>query len=185
MGSWMHYLWIITLNYCFNSGNVVGTSNQILNNEHGKINLEYYSSDLQNLIDLLLNKDYSKRPDIKELYNKIKILKNEIRMTIEIKDSDVYNYIYFLDNFTHPFYNSNEGEGLKELNEENTELYIDDEKYKYKKCHKFSKGIHKIILKLKIKIKDCKQNVFWLWKFIKYWFIFFQYIWYYKHEFNV
>ena len=70
----------------------------IVNLEHGKINLEYYSSDLQNLIDQLLIKDYKKRPDIKDLYNRLKIFKNEIKMIIEIKDDDVNKDIYFLEN---------------------------------------------------------------------------------------
>ena len=150
---------LCTLNYCFDA-NIIGIINQITNNEHGKINLNYYSNDLQNLIDLLLNVDYKKRPNIKDLYNRIKILKNEITMIIEIKDEDVNKDIYFLDNYTHPLYISKNEEGLKELNEENVELYIDDEKVRYKKNSKFSKGIHKIILKLKIKIKDCSKMFF-------------------------
>ena len=179
---------LCTLNYCFD-GDGIGLFNQIINNEHGKINLKYYSSDLQTLIDLLLNKDYKKRPEIKDIYNRIKKLKNkisytpnkvykkreikgiynkrikklknEISMIIEIKDEDINKNIFFLDNYCHRFYNSKTDEGLKELNEENVGLYIDDKKYKYKKYHKFSKaGVHKIILKLKIKIKDCHKMFF-------------------------
>ena len=88
---------LCTLEYCFNADGL-GLFNQIVNSEHGKINLEYYSSDLQNLIDQLLIKDYKKRPDIKDLYNRLKIFKNEIKMIIEIKDDDVNKDIYFLEN---------------------------------------------------------------------------------------
>ena len=62
---------LCTLNYCFDAGGIIGISNQIINVKQEKINLEYYSSDLQNLIDLLLNKDYKERPNIEEVYNKI------------------------------------------------------------------------------------------------------------------
>ena len=59
--------------------------------------------------------------------------------------------------------NKNESHnGLKEMNETNAELYIDDIKYNYKKYHKFSKGKHKIIIKLKINIKDCSRMFSWL-----------------------
>ena len=82
--------------------------------------------------------------------------KNEISIIIDLKDNDVDKDIYFLDNY---FYDNNQKKnefynGLKEINETNVELYIDD-KYKYKKYHKFSKGKHKMILKLKI--KDCSK----------------------------
>ena len=115
------------------------------------------------MIDLLLNKNYKKRPDIKDLYNKIKILikilKNEIKMVIEINDDDINKDIYFLDNRiileNYPIKYCHDG--LQELNEENVELYIDEKKYNYKKYHKFTKGKHTIVLKLKIKIKDCSK----------------------------
>ena len=125
-----------------------------------KINLKYYSKELQEIIELLLKKDYKERPDIENIYNKIKNInellnKNEISMIINIKDNDVDKDIYFLDNY---FYdeNGNKNEfhnGLKEMNETNVELYIDDIKYKYKKYHKFSKGYHKIKIILKNKNK--------------------------------
>ena len=47
-------------------------------------------------------------------------------------------------------------DNLKELNEYNTELYINDKKMKYKKYFKPEKeGIYSIILKININIKDC------------------------------
>ena len=51
--------------------------NKILEGNHGKINLEKYSSELQDLINLLLKKVPDKRPDIEVVYNKIKELKNK------------------------------------------------------------------------------------------------------------
>ena len=47
--------------------------------------------------------------------------------------------------------------GLKELNELNTNLYINNKKYKCKKYHKFKeKGEYIIKLNLNILLKDCK-----------------------------
>ena len=46
------------------------------NNTNGKINSSIYGNDLQNLIDSLLEKDYSKRPNIDEVY---KIIEKSIK----------------------------------------------------------------------------------------------------------
>ena len=60
---------------------------------------------------------------------------NEIDIIIKVEKSDINNKIYFLDNFDS---NNNYDEtkhfhdGLKELNDKNTELYINNIKYKYK-----------------------------------------------------
>ena len=46
--------------------------------------------------------------------------------------------------------------GLKELNEFNTHIYINNKKYKYKTNHKFrKKGEYIIKLKIKALLKDC------------------------------
>ena len=59
---------------------------------------------------------------------------NSISITISIDKNDVNNEIYFLDNY----YYDNNGykcthDHLKELNEDNTELYINSKRYKYEK----------------------------------------------------
>jgi len=89
--------------------------------------------------------------------NKNKIT-NEIRIKLEIGKSNLNEEIYLLDNTN---YEDNEGikhyhDNLKELNESNTELYIDNKKVEYKKYFKPEKeGIYEIILKFNISIKDC------------------------------
>lgn len=44
---------------------------------------------------------------------------------------------------------------LKALNDNNTELYIDDIKRKFSNCYEFSEEIHSIKLKFKILLEDC------------------------------
>ena len=62
---------ICTLKYCFNSNNIIDLSKQIVEGRHGKINLNFYNNYIQILIDLLLQKDYKKRPSIEEISNLI------------------------------------------------------------------------------------------------------------------
>ena len=89
---------------------------------------------------------------------------NEIRIELKIIDqNDINNDVYFLDNSG---YKDDKGikhyhENLKELNESNTELYINNKKVEYKKYFKpENKGIYEIILKFDISIKDCSYMFF-------------------------
>ena len=82
---------------------------------------------------------------------------NGIQIKIKIKKEDINKEIYFLDN-TKGIYDGIEHyhDNLKELNEYNTELYINNKKVEYKKCCKSEKeGIYEIILTFNISIKDC------------------------------
>ena len=65
--------------------------------------------------------------NINEFINEFRNTKNEIDIFINIEDKDINKEIYFLDN------NDNIHNNLKELNELNTELYINDIKQQYKK----------------------------------------------------
>lgn len=62
---------LLTLNVCFQSKSLYGFVDMIINKSHGTINKEIYNPKWQDLIDLLLEKDYKKRPDINEIYNLI------------------------------------------------------------------------------------------------------------------
>ena len=64
--------------------------------------------------------------------------KNEIRMKIKINKDDINKEIYFLDNTNGFKYKGivHYHDNLKELNEYNTELYIDNKKVEYKKYFK-------------------------------------------------
>jgi len=76
--------------------------------------------------------------------------RNEIYILVQVEKEDINQNIYFL-NYTV------DKDNLKELNELNTELYINNKKYKYKKYFIPEKeGIHSIMLKFNnIFIKDC------------------------------
>ena len=82
---------------------------------------------------------------------------NEIRISLKINQNDVEKDIYFLDNSD---FKDEKGikhyhDNLKELNESNTELYINNKKVEYKKYFKpENEGIYEIILKFNISIKD-------------------------------
>ena len=62
---------LFTLNVCFESKSLFGFVDKIIYKQHGKINLKKYYSKWQDLIDLLLNKKYNKRPEIDEVYKLI------------------------------------------------------------------------------------------------------------------
>ena len=128
-----------------------------------KINNDIYDKGWQNIIDSLLKKDYKERPIIKDVYTIAKsnniILNNEILLTININKDDIGKQIYFLDNteykddfgIKHKHYN------LMEMNEENTELYINDFKYKFKKYFIPEKeGLYTIKIILNFNIKNCR-----------------------------
>ena len=87
---------------------------------------------------------------IKEYLNK-----NEIKLIIKTEKADINNDINFLDNSDMLFEDNHNK--LKELNELNTEIFIDNKKFKYIKSFKPEKeGLYEIKIKFKnIKIKDC------------------------------
>jgi len=102
-----------------------------------------------------LNKNNEIKEKKRSIINQIK--NNEIKITIEINKDDINKDIYFLDNTD---YNDDNNinhyhDHLKELNELNTELYINDIKYKYKKYFDPDKeGKYIIKLKFNIYIND-------------------------------
>ena len=103
----------------------------------------------------LIKKKEMKNEIDKKKENEIK--KNEIKLEIKINKDEINKDIYFLDN-TDGYFNDigHFHDNLKELNELNTELYINDKKYKYKKYFNPDKeGIYIIKLKYNINIKDC------------------------------
>ena len=83
---------------------------------------------------------------------------NEIRISIDIDENDIKKNIYFLDNYE---YVDKKGikhfhDNLNELNALNIELYIDKEKYEYKKYFVPEKPkIYDIKIKFNFTLKDC------------------------------
>ena len=70
---------LFTLNICFESNSLLGFVNKILYKKHGKIDLNKYYNKWQNLIDLLLEKEYKERPNIDGVYD---FLNKEIKVEI-------------------------------------------------------------------------------------------------------
>ena len=89
----------------------------------------------------------------------------EIKLKIKIEYDDVGENIYFLDNTDGKVsvikdkeskWEEHHHDFLKELDELNVELYINNKKHKFEKYFKFDKkGEHDILLKFKIFLKDC------------------------------
>ena len=98
----------------------------------------YKNIDIFNINQIINNndiiKDISKRNDGKtisqifknlmDIYKKMKS-RNQIKLTLKIEEEDINNNIYILDNTNHDF--------LKELNESNIDLFINNKKYKFQK----------------------------------------------------
>jgi len=68
---------LCTLNFCFFDSSILGLCNKIINENHGKIDLNLYKIEIQNLIDIMLNKNYKIRPNIDEVYNLFNSQKNK------------------------------------------------------------------------------------------------------------
>ena len=81
---------LCTLNICFECDYELGLINKILKGEHGKINLKIYDIEYQNLIDLLLNTNYEKRPDIKEVLNFININAKKLKKNYISAQDNLY-----------------------------------------------------------------------------------------------
>ena len=94
-------------------------------------------------------------------YNRINKNINEINLTIKIEKEDINKKIYFLDNEYGPIENGKwieyyKHDNLKELNELNTDIYINKKKYEYKKYFKPEKeGEYEINIKFNIDLVDC------------------------------
>ena len=59
---------LFTLKVCFKSNSIYGYIENIVNKEHGKIDLSKYNPKWQDLINLLLKKNYNERPDINKVH---------------------------------------------------------------------------------------------------------------------
>ena len=78
---------LLTLNLCFGCNNILRLIQDIMKNNHGTIDTNIYNKEWQNIIDLLLKKDYHERPEIDEVINKIKKIKESIKPS-NYKDLD-------------------------------------------------------------------------------------------------
>ena len=69
---------LLTLKVCFRSKSLYGFVDNILKNNPENIDSKFYNHKWQDLIDLLLKKDYKERPDIDGIYKMIMELNCEI-----------------------------------------------------------------------------------------------------------
>ena len=127
-----------------------------------KINAEIYNPKWQELIDLLLNKNYKLRPNIDEvidIINKIELFdkenkenKNKLKLYLRVDEIDINNEVNFLT----PFTNIENFQPLKELDETNTEIYISGKKVKFQRYFIPEKeGIYSIIIYFNYPMNDC------------------------------
>ena len=85
---------------------------------------------------------------------------NEIRIVLRIEDLDLnldnQKKIYFIENDRYREEGEKENKDINNLNDTNTEIFIDDEKIKFSKYFTPTKtGDYKITIKFKNKMKDC------------------------------
>ena len=96
---------------------------------------------------------------------------NKIEITLKIEKNDVNKEIYFLDNTNkskEDNFNKNPHCYLQELNNENTELLINEVKYKYQKYFTPSEeGNYIIKLKFKNNLTDCSHMFYFCKNIIK------------------
>ena len=89
---------LCTLNCCFRGNSIKDVVTKITIENHGKIDTTLYSNELQKLIDLLLNKNYKKRPSIDEVikiinnYKKKIIILEEILIKLFLEDEIFQNH---------------------------------------------------------------------------------------------
>ena len=113
-----------------------------------------------NIIDNINNNSENLFNNIYNIYAEI-IKKNEIKLKLNIEKEDINKNVFFLNNTDDEInikgkQEENYNDFLKELNESNVELYINNNKNKYLKYFKPDKeGIYEIILRFYIEIKDC------------------------------
>ena len=89
---------------------------------------------------------------LKYILNDLNHIKNQINIILDIKEYNLNEDIYFLNNIE----TENNHYNLKELNENNVKLFIDGKEHKFQKYFRPNEiGKYSIILKLNEIIKDC------------------------------
>ena len=121
---------LCTYNYPFNAKSQGALLLKILNNEPEKIDNNYYSKDLQNMINLLLNKNYELRPSCRDI----------LKMKIILEKAKKYNLINDI------------------MNEcDNININLLNKKISFKENKKENNIFEK---QINIKSKNCKNNFY-------------------------
>ena len=132
---------LLTLHYYYND--------IVIGHQKVQIDKNEYNTNWEDLINLLTKMDYNQRPNINEVINYIygNFYKSEIILKMQIDEKDINKNIFFL---------SKSNEDLKELDEINTEIYINGNKKAYERYFcPTAKGIYDIKIKLYFSITDC------------------------------
>ena len=121
---------LCTFNYPFNAKSQGALLLKILNSQPEKINNNYYSKDLQNMINLLLNKNYELRPSCRDI----------LKMKIILEKAKKYNLINDI------------------MNEcDNININLLNKKISFKENKKENNIFEK---QINIKSKNCKNNFY-------------------------
>ena len=114
-------------------------------------NIGIFLKEQLNDIYKLNNITFNEELKIQEIKFNKEFKNNEIKIELKVDREDVNKNIYFLDNTIFNSY-------LTELNESNVELFINEQKYEFKKFLIPKKeGIYKVKLSLNTSIKDCSH----------------------------
>ena len=138
---------LCTLEYCFNSDSIFGLCNKIIDGQHNKIDSQNYCKEIQDLIDILLKKDYKERPNIDKIlelvdqynykYFQVKAFEeddNDICQNFIIRQNNLfskYNQIIMVINFDKDESNNNEKKKINIMEDENTNLIRNDDKERF------------------------------------------------------
>ena len=134
-------------------------------NIYNKITNNYIKDDINNNINNDINLNI-KNNTINNVNTMNENKTNKISLTLKIEKEYMNKCIYFLDNtdgkmFKNKKWVEHHHDCLKELNESNVELYINNIKYKFQKFFIPEKeGIYNIVLILNCEIKDCSFMFF-------------------------
>ena len=85
-------------------------------------------------------------------------LPNEINIILKVgeKNGDKFKNIYFMENNSYRKENEEENKDINNLNDKNTQIFINNQKIKFNKYFVPTKvGLHRIKINFKNKIKDC------------------------------
>ena len=161
----INYYSILNLNEIIDNKEITEDINKIIQEN----NIQNRYSNIINLYNKINNinnnntsNDINNNTTNKMKENKDELnINNKINLQLNIEKGDINKCIYFLDNTNRSFlinkkFEVHNHDFLKELNDSNVELYINEKKYIYQKYFKPEKeGIHNITLKIKIRMKDC------------------------------
>ena len=104
---------------------------------------------------------------INKMPNNINDSNNEIKLNVKIEKVDINKEVYFLDNTSNYLEKDNNNnkeahQNLTELNQNNTYLFINQERKQFKKYFKPTKeGNYEIILKFKNYLTDCSYMFYY------------------------